>query len=45
MPIFRLEGDDMSTAELITAELNENGERIGIEILNTSAFIQERSHH
>ena len=25
----------------ITAELNENGELIGIEILNASAFIQD----
>ena len=27
----------------ITAELNENGELIGIEILNASTFIQEAS--
>ena len=27
----------------ITAELNENGELIGIEIFNASAFIQEAS--
>ena len=27
----------------ITAELNENGELIGIEILNASTFIQEVS--
>ena len=29
------------TAELNTTELNENGELIGIEILNASAFIQD----
>ena len=49
MPLFRLEGDKLIIAQEtnvelspnITAELNENGELIGIEILNASAFIQD----
>ena len=38
------EEDEASSIELspnITAELNENGELVGIEILNASAFVQE----
>ena len=38
------EEDEASSIEMspnITAELNENGELIGIEILNASAFVQE----
>lgn len=38
------EEDETSSIELspnITAELNESGELIGIEILNASTFIQE----
>ncbi len=38
------EEDEASSIELsptITAELNESGELIGIEILNASTFIQE----
>ena len=31
----------MELSPNITAELNDNGELIGIEILNASAFIQE----
>ena len=35
------ESDSIELSPNITAELNENGELIGIEILNASAFIQE----
>ena len=38
------EEDEVSSMELspnITAELNESGELIGIEILNASTFVQE----
>ena len=38
------EEDEASSIELspnITAELNESGELIGIEILNASTFVQE----
>ncbi len=38
------EEDEASSMELspnITAELNESGELIGIEILNASTFVQE----
>ena len=35
------ESDSLELSPNITAELNENGELIGIEILNASAFIQE----
>ena len=38
------EEDEASSVELslnITAELNESGELIGIEILNASTFVQE----
>ncbi len=38
------EGDEASSVELspnITAELNESGDLIGIEILNASTFVQE----
>ena len=35
------QGDSLELSPNITAELNENGELIGIEILNASAFIQE----
>ena len=34
------EGRNIELGPNITAELNENGELIGIEILNASAFIQ-----
>ena len=33
--------DEPESDSLITAELNHNGELIGIEILNASAFIQD----
>lgn len=36
-----LESDSIELSPNITAELNENGELIGIEILNASAFIQD----
>ena len=35
------ESDSLELSSNITAELNENGELIGIEILNASAFIQD----
>ena len=35
------ESDSLELSLGIMAELNENGELIGIEILNASAFIQE----
>ena len=35
------ESDSIELSPNITAELNENGELIGIEILNASAFIQD----
>ena len=35
------ESDNIELGPNITAELNDNGELIGIEILNASAFIQE----
>lgn len=35
------ESDSLELGPKITAELNENSELIGIEILNASAFIQE----
>ena len=35
------ESDSLELSPNITAELNENGELIGIEILNASAFIQD----
>ena len=35
------ESDSIELSPNITAELNENGELIGIEILNTSTFIQD----
>ena len=35
------EGGSLELSPNITAELNENGELIGIEILNASAFIQD----
>ena len=35
------ESDSVELSPNITAELNGNGELIGIEILNASAFIQE----
>ena len=35
------ESDSLELSLNITAELNENDELIGIEILNASAFIQE----
>ena len=35
------ESDSIELRPNITAELNENGELIGIEILNASAFIHE----
>ena len=34
------ESDSLELSPNITAELNENGELIGIEILNANAFIQ-----
>lgn len=34
------ESDSLKLSPNITAELNENGELIGIEILNASIFIQ-----
>ena len=50
MPLFRLEkslvisdkpeSDSIELGPNTTAELNQNGELIGIEILNASAFIQ-----
>ena len=36
-----LESDSIELSPNITAELNENGELIGIEILNASTFIQD----
>lgn len=35
------QGDSLELSPNITAELNKNGELIGIEILNASSFIQE----
>lgn len=35
------ESDSVELSPNITAELNENGELIGIEILNASTFIQD----
>ena len=35
------ESNSIELSPNITAELNDNGELIGIEILNASAFIQE----
>lgn len=35
------ESDSIEMSPNITAELNDDGELIGIEILNVSAFIQE----
>ena len=35
------ESDSIELSPNITAELNENGELIGIEILNASAFVQD----
>lgn len=35
------QGDSLELSPNITTELNENGELIGIEILNASSFIQE----
>ena len=35
------EGDSLELTPNITAELNESGELIGIEILNASTFIQD----
>lgn len=35
------QSDSLELSPNITAELNENGELIGIEILNVSTFIQE----
>ncbi len=35
------ESDSLELSPNITAELNHNGELIGIEILNASAFVQE----
>lgn len=35
------ESDSIELSPNITAELNENGELIGIEILNASAFIHD----
>lgn len=35
------ESDSIELSPNITAELNENGELIGVEILNASTFIQE----
>ena len=35
------ENDSLELGPNITAELNENGKLIGIEILNASAFIQD----
>ena len=35
------ESDSLGLSPNITAELNDDGELIGIEILNVSAFIQE----
>ena len=35
------ESDSIELSPNITAELNENGELIGIEILNANAFIQD----
>ena len=35
------ESDSIELSPNITVELNDNGELIGIEILNASAFIQE----
>ncbi len=35
------ESDSIELSPNITAELNESGELIGIEILNASAFIQD----
>ena len=35
------ESDSLELSPNITAELNDNGELIGIEILNASAFIQD----
>ena len=35
------EGDSIELGPNITAELNDNGELIGIEILNASTFIRD----
>ena len=35
------ESDSIALSPNITTELNQNGELIGIEILNASAFIQD----
>ena len=35
------QSDSLELSPNITAELNDNGELIGIEILNASTFIQE----
>ena len=35
------QGDSLELSPNITAELNENGELIGIEILNASTLIQD----
>ena len=35
------ESDSIELSPNITAELNDNGELIGIEILNASTFIQD----
>ncbi len=35
------QGDSLELSPNITAELNDNGELIGIEILNASTLIQE----
>lgn len=35
------ESDSIELSSDITVELNENGELIGIEILNASSFIQD----
>ena len=35
------ESESLELSPNVTAELNENGELIGIEILNASAFIQD----
>lgn len=35
------ESDSLELSPNITAELNENGELIGLEILNASTFIQD----
>ena len=37
------EGGSLELSPNITAELNENGELIGVEILNASAFMKDIS--